>query len=833
LNFAHTPISKLTGALSKLRIVAGRGAMWHHLQRLKLGVQRLYSRITSRAELLAKLRTFAEGRREAAARLALRVNSDARPFVMRAMKTIRRGVALLYRRANLLRYGFKRRMIARRRILVILVLLMLVVASAILVLPFRQSAETYFSAERLSFLRNMLATIGGALVGATAIGFSVVMIAVQLNFARMPHGLFRKLSSDVQLLGAFAATFILAIAVAALSLMPDASWSVEALLVATWSTALILVLFLYGYRRALDLINPIVQLRLIVASAQKDMRRWVRGARRMAPLLELPDAEEQTHSPYSTHDMPRAAYFQANPHWTAVSTQAIAHAVSFARRYAEQGDYEVSSSALNAILLINASYLDAKGKTFFAHNPVFDIPWATDGFVNDTLEQLRQLGHIATARADEEQIRQILAALAGLVQVYMAIDYANEHVDNKEHAQLAASYLTGAVESALARNMTDVVMEGVRLMGRSAQRFLAASSPNDIVTLAEKIAAFSCTGAVKPELRAVTLTGMEQLARLTFDLLRTKAHDINFAVSQLRGDIQLVVQMFLNVPDAPLTNTHGTFLAPYYSMSKTQTFGGWLTDLVNTLVEARADDEDAKAIIRNIETWAEELSQTEKKLLLLAIEKRSHFTFDVLHWIAHMTKLLVAVSNAPATDDHTKEELQRHADWLISVLSWIPDDKDVAGFVENLSFTELLFEAALDAMSRESYKVAATTRNLLISWAFKGGHHETGRGILGRALIASVTVALWKEQPNLVPWLKAEIVKRLAAQEAPSQEMRDRAARELRRQAVTFRRREFDLSRINNAMAQIEPAKLRPLLNEVADLLSPATAAEPANAEIL
>jgi hypothetical protein len=38
----------------------------------------------------------------------------------------------------------------------------------------------------------------------------------------------------------------------------------------------ILILFLSGYRRALDLINPVVQLRLIMTSAQKDMRRWAR-----------------------------------------------------------------------------------------------------------------------------------------------------------------------------------------------------------------------------------------------------------------------------------------------------------------------------------------------------------------------------------------------------------------------------------------------------------------------------------------------------------------------------------------------------------------------------
>jgi hypothetical protein len=67
----------------------------------------------------------------------------------------------------------------------------------------------------------------------------------------------------------------------------------------------------------------------------------------------------------------------------------------------------------------------------------------------------------------------------------------------------------------------------------------------------------------------------------------------------------------------------------------------------------------------------------------------------------------MAVSEAPATDDHTKGELQRHAHWLISVLSWIPDDKDTISFVENLGLTELLFEVALDAQSRGGHDAAS------------------------------------------------------------------------------------------------------------------------------
>lgn len=751
----------------------------------------------------------------------LHVKSSAGLLAARTARAVQRRFALFYRRANLVRSGLRRRMIAHRRITIIVTLAILIIVSAIFVLPLQHVTESYFSGDRLSLLRNLLATTGGALIGATAIGFSVVMIAVQLNFARMPHGLFRKLSSDFRLLGAFATTFILAIGVAAMSLMPDASWSALALLVATWSTVLILVLFLYGYGRALDLINPLVQLHVVVVSAQKDMRAWERGARRMASLLELPDQGERTNPSRSTHDTSRAAFFQANPQWTAVSSQAIRRTISFARRYAEQGDYEVSSSALTAVLAINASYINAKGRTFFAHHPVFDIPQATDGFISETLEQLRQLAHVATTRGDEEQIRQVLATIAGPVRIYITIDYASEYVHTQEHAQLAASYLTGAVEAVLPRDMPDVLMEGVRLMGQSAQRFLTASTPNDILILAEKIGAISCTGAIKQEFRPVTLTGMEQLARLTFDLIRTKAHDIHFALGQLRAAVELVVQVFLNVPDAPLTNTHSTFLAPYYSLSKTGTLGEWLTDLANALVELDEEDKNARAVIRNINTWARELPQTQKKLLLLAIEKKSQFTFDVIHWIVHVTKLLDSVADAPAADRHTTNELEKDAIWLISVLSWIPDDTETVRFVENVGFTELLFEAGLDAISRGSYDVADTVRTILISWAFKGGRHETSQAILERSLLALAALVLWKDKLGLVPWLKAELAKRLAKHDAPDQEIRDRAAQGLRQHAAAIHGREFELSRINHAITQIDPAKLRPLLNEVADLLYP------------
>lgn len=117
---------------------------------------------------------------------------------------------------------------------------------------------------------------------------------------------------------------------------------------------------------------------------------------------------------------------------------------------------------------------------------------------------------------------------------------------------------------------------------------------------------------------------------------------------------------------------------------------------------------------------------TEKELLLHAIEKQSQFTFDVIHWITKLTSMLLAVSNAPACPIHIQDKLRKNALWLISVLSYVPDDKETVQFVENFRMTEILFEAAMDAHNRDCEEISNSIRDLLLSWTLKAGRFQTG-----------------------------------------------------------------------------------------------------------
>jgi len=703
-------------------------------------------------------------------------------------------------------------------------LLLLVSVSAYLSSDLQNVLAGYYSTEHaIEGLRNLILNVGSALIGAAAIVTSLVLFAMQVNIERMPHGLFRRLSADRKLLGAFALAFLLAIGVATLSTFVDQARLAQVVLAASWAVAFILISFLYAYRRALILINPLQQLCILIQDTRKELRTWARRAQRAMPLLERDESASATSSPSdSTHDLARTAFFQINNRWTDGTKRAVRHAMSFARRYAEQGDYEVSGAALNAVVGINAAYIESKGKTFYANNPFVENPFSSDGFINDTLERLRQNSQSGIARGDEQQIEQTLQAMAALVRVYLSIDYSSPYA-SKSHAQLAAGYLASAVQSVVPHGMADVLLEGQRLMGQSAQYLLGHGDPNDIATLSEKIALIACTGCAKEDYRPVTMEGMAQLANLTFDLLRSGSRDIHFAVGEVRRDVALVAKLFLNVPDTPLSSSHSTFLGPYYSSTSMQSLRSRLTALANAISEVPPDNTDAQSVIRNIERWADGLYQAEKELLLEAVKAKSHFAFDMIHWITGVTEILLAVSNAPACDHHSREELRKHARWLIATLTWIPDDKDTVTFVENFQMTETLLESAVDARNRGCDEIAKEIGEILLSWTFKGGKYQTGWGILERGLCGLAAFALLGEDEQ-VSELRKAVIAHLSGEGAPSQEIRDRAARGIVERSVSLYRDGHWSSRIDMAVARADHQKLRPLLEEIAALLSPGTA---------
>lgn len=567
-----------------------------------------------------------------------------------------------------------------------------------------------------------------------------------------------------------------------------------------------------GYLRAIRLIDPRAQLQMILVAAKNEFRWWERRLRKAAPLMKLPAPGAVP----STHDWARVTYFNLNAHWTADLRRHMQHAVAYHRNFAATGDYEISAFALDCLLGLLAGYVNTKGKSFFYNNGLIDNPNATDGVINDALEHLRQNVRSAISRADEQQIEQNFSCLAKLSAMLVAIDYAYPHA-TKTHAQLAAGYLDTAVTSVVPHQMPDVLMEGVKLLGSVAQ-VIMTHGPDQAIATVEKIAQLGCVGAARDDYKPVTLEASGQLARFAIRLLAMEGRrDIHYAAKELRGSIVLLAKVFVgSVKDSPIASAHSTYLGPYFSSTTTDAFQRHLDAHVNAAIADDARKEWVELFCSNLSDWAEGEPESSKELLLLAIEKRSHFTFDMVHWIGHLVEILLAASVAPHCRDHDREKLVESAVHLLWVLSWVPDDDQVMRFMATFKLDEILFEAGAVGLQRGTPDVVEAACEGLVSFALKCGRHQDPMHQMESGLRGALLLAK-RGEPGLEAAIFAKITRDLARPNAPSAEMRESVARELRERIGDVRGNAFD--RIDQATTAERPEDLQTLVDRLQVLL--------------
>ena len=690
--------------------------------------------------------------------------------------------------------------------------------------PFIQALlEPRFSSKQeIESLRALLLSAGSALMGAAAIVTSLVLFALQVNIERMPHGLFRRLSADPWLLGAFMAAFMLAVGVATLSTFVEQTNLGYTALGASWGFVLILTRFRYAYGRALFLINPASQLEKIFRITHMELRGWARRAQRATLLFEnQPTPSTDTLPESTTHDNVRTTYFDLDRRGIDAATKGLQHAMSFARRYAEQGDYEISSAALDTVVRINAAYIEAKAGTFYANALVIEGLRSTDSFIDASLEWARQSVQIGITRRDEQQIEQTLRCIGALAQLYLAIEYTDPRAE-KTHANLGAAYLTTAVKAVIPHAMIDVLLLGERLIGQTAETFLAHGTAADLITLSNDLRVIASAGTKGDDYRPITTVGMEQFADLAFHLLLSKNRNVRSLANRLSDDVSRVATSLLMVADTHPPSVHRTCLEPYFSLTSAGGLRIRLTSLVNFLVQQPADNLDAQRIIRHIEQWGDGLYLKTRQVFLTATTVKSHFVFDMIQWIKDLTEILVVVSNASACRQSERNSLRNHAQRLIAIFTLTPNDPETLKFMEKCDLTEALFEAAAAARKHGCDELSNRIGQYLLSWTFKAGRNETGWGTLEIGLCAYAVLTL-NGSPGGTDAIKSAVQAHLQGEEAPSSEVLANTARSIRRQAQNLGDYVGSVSTIESALTGADPETLVPLLNEIADICAGAS----------
>ncbi len=669
-------------------------------------------------------------------------------------------------------------------------------------------------------LKSSLSTLGAALIGATTVAFSFVQFALQANIDRLPHGLFQRFSSDRKLFLAFGTSFFLALLITSLSIIKQPEHAGMMVLITSWCFIIGFSCMLYSYKRALFLINPGQQIGLIVKEATADLECWGKRAGRLSKYAFIPPDLARRHD---NIDYRRALVLRKNPDWDQPARIAIDHCIVFARKYAERGDYEISKFALAGMAAINAGYIRAKGRTFLQDNPfLFISSTATEGFINATLEHLRQTIAIAATRRDERLLIDCMQCLETLFVLYCSIEYSRNY-DGKQHANLAAGYLKGAAETVMALGMADVMMECARLVGNCVIASMALQPEKVSMTL-EILTTLAVAGLAREETWPVTLTAVQQISKGSVACFGSKNRVPESASEAFAKAIQTVGLISMNLPDNGLRQQHKNTLAPYFSTSAFDSLPATFSEVGNLILPRPENDNQGGIVLSNLEKWVEAHLQLMKQLFTVAVNKQSSFGFDAIHFPLQLYKILLILYQARAGTEYVKEQLLEHARSIIYMFSFLPDNEEAVAFASNYSLTEALARMAKLAVELGRGELIEASQNQLFRWMFQTSKFRDSRGEF--AAVLSYLAVLCVTQGTLInaSILRTKLLAGLARNQVPP-ETRIRAAQMIERD---LREPQYGIRFIEQIMARADQTQLEAVLREIIATLRepPATQAE-------
>ncbi|MFG0712796.1 hypothetical protein ACF8O9_08055 [Stenotrophomonas geniculata] len=591
--------------------------------------------------------------------------------------------------------------------------------------------ERLSSKEGYATLTNLLVGIGCAMVGATAIVFTLVQFATQTNVARMPTELFRLFSSDVTLLGAFLGTMALAIAIAASPLIASPELAVWQLFLAAWAVITIVLTFVLAYERALNLINPSVQARVAGDKAKKSLARWGMVANRM-----LTNAET---SPSLQFDVSRRAFFATNPGWEGEAQSILGQLVPYGAKLAEQGDHDSFGPILAATVDVHRAYVRARGRTFIENGFLAELAESREPFQIATLEDLRRAGLAALAKRDERQLTFIYRALQSLFLVYIDIEYARSY-DTKSHAALVAQYLYALVQESATHKMPDVTMEGGRLVGLVARANLKNGLTVDFHTAVQALGRLGVAGTTSREMLPVAMVVEEALRdSVMLGLMTSQQMVIEFErIHQVAVEVATVVM--LKAPEATsLEGIHRAHLGGYFSVSNSES----LLPRIEQMMELEEADVGSFALpsVTRLLEWVDAARHPTKDLMLVALEMKSSLCFDLLSWPIELTVLLLRLSGRAQTPG-VEAALLDMANSTLAVLTWLPEAEDSVFTAEAHGHLERLTRVAAVAGRAGAHKVHSSAIEQMWDWGFKLTKTKVGWDGLRRVLAGLVALEL-------------------------------------------------------------------------------------------
>jgi hypothetical protein len=617
---------------------------------------------------------------------------------------------------------------------------------------------------------------------------------------------------------AFVSAFSLSIFIIIIGLVSSLEAIGLSIVFAAWSVLIIPIVFIYAYKRTMVVVNPLRQLGFVVNRTRKDLTSWSKAFEKVRPL-SVKGADSPSIVIASNYDPSRVEFFRQNHLWTSKAKVAVSHVMAMHKGAIGRGDYEIGEAALYALVQINDAYILAKGRSFFSPNIFLNTSLEVDPFINFSLEHLRRAFTHAKALQDEVYVSQLLRSFSMLSDVYRRIAYCGRDT-TKYHSHLAKGYLIRSLDVIIPLEMTDVLMEGVRLLKDDAIACIQTDDWPAASANYDSILKVAVAGLVNKTLQPVCSVCVQAYSDIIFELLISRNVDVGWATKQVNSKLEGIGKLLLPKSDTPLFGDHEMILGQYFSASEYRGFCSKVRDLVNEVIEQGQENEHAAIIVRNLREWSECIPSSHRSIFLLAYTKHSSITHHLLHWVAHIVEVLMAVAWAPVVVDRDRENLFTNSAEILEIINILPETEEQSQFLSVFQWEEELFNIAVSARSRDCEVVMIRARALLVQWAFSVGRFRSGywhfeRALLGIAWLSAVDCKESCEESFSL--LRSLIAKQVKLEVAPSQELLDAMADRLRERAESIPSYDYSSSSIEHAFRSLETETARKMLFFIAD----------------
>lgn len=569
-------------------------------------------------------------------------------------------------------------------------------------------------AETLKSLQAIFLSVGSALIGSTAIIFSIILFTLQVNNERVPYNVFKKFSTDKKLFTSFLFALVFSVFVAIFSFL-SAKYTLYTIQASILLFVLILSCFIYSYRRALDLISPIFQLESIVKHAKYDLLKWSKEY----------ENNKKNISKYE--------FFNSNPSWSDVVKQNIIYCNAYAKKLIEKNDYDTSKISLMSIVEINTAYVEVKNQAFARRRAFSDPLISNDKFIEDTLEEIRQNIQNGLAKNDERFISDNFKILKELHYIYSNIQYINTSGE-RFASSLASFYLIQGLEASISHNIPDVLLVGIRLLSEIAQKEIIDGESEIIGTILKIITDLTCRGIIDKKLEPITRETLEALAIITIQLLLSKEQNTNFITKDMNRFLYKIGKTEIISIDTSYSN----FENIYYSKVSNE-----LIDFTNSLMRQDFNESNQQQIIKiikNIERWSDSIVWENRKLFELALEHNSNFVHQLIDFISNVSKCLMALSTLEIVDYDLSSKLKNNTLYLISIFTFIKEDCNTIMLLERANFINTIFKLTVDAYNYNLTNITLEVGNIFLSVGFRGQKVDDQNRILAKALGGSIYI---------------------------------------------------------------------------------------------